>query len=75
MVSLLRTVCPTIIATSASSERSLPAEAVASMAGGPACEAPADALEAARVLAGPTGAVVVCGSLHLLHDLSREKLS
>ena len=35
MVSLLRTVCPTIIATTSSNPRSLPADAVASLAGGP----------------------------------------
>jgi dihydrofolate synthase / folylpolyglutamate synthase len=72
MVSLLRTVCPTIIATSSSNPRSLPADTVASLAGGPSCDRPKEALEAARVLAGPSGAVVVCGSLYLLHDLSGE---
>ena len=69
MVSLLRTVCPTIIATGSSNPRSLPAAAIASLAGGPMAEQPREALESARVLAGPTGAVVVCGSLYLLHDL------
>src|SRR6476646_2507133 len=72
MVSLLRTVCPTIIATTSSNPRSLPADTVASLAGGPSCERPKEALEAARVLAGPNGAVVVCGSLYLLHDLSGD---
>ncbi|MFL6049392.1 MAG: bifunctional folylpolyglutamate synthase/dihydrofolate synthase [Gaiellales bacterium] len=72
MVSLLRTVCPTIIATTSSNPRSLPADTVASLAGGPSCERPKEALEAARVLAGPSGAVVVCGSLYLLHDLSGD---
>ena len=71
MVSLLRTVCPTIIATSSSNPRSLPAAAVASLAGGPSVDDPAEALEAARVLAGGAGVVVVCGSLYLLHDLQR----
>jgi dihydrofolate synthase/folylpolyglutamate synthase len=70
MVSLLRTVCPTIVATTSSNPRALPAEAIASLAGGPAADSPHEALEAARVLAGPTGAVVVCGSLYLLHDLA-----
>jgi dihydrofolate synthase / folylpolyglutamate synthase len=73
MISLLRTVCPTIIATASSHERALSADAIASLAGGPVAEDPGEALEAARVLAGPTGAVVVCGSLYLLHDL--EELS
>ena len=72
MVSLLRTVCPTIIATSSSNPRSLPADTVASLAGGPSCDRPKEALDAARVLAGPSGAVVVCGSLYLLHDLSGD---
>ena len=72
MVSLLRTVCPTIIATTSSNPRSLPADTVASLAGGPSCQRPKEALEAARVLAGPNGAVVVCGSLYLLHDLSGD---
>jgi dihydrofolate synthase/folylpolyglutamate synthase len=70
MISLLRTVCPTIIATSSANPRALPAAVVASLAGGPAAEDPGEALEAARVLAGPAGAVVVCGSLYLLHDLA-----
>jgi dihydrofolate synthase/folylpolyglutamate synthase len=72
MVSLLRTVCPTIIATTSSNPRSLPADTVASLAGGPSCDRPKEALAAARVLAGPNGAVVVCGSLYLLHDLSGD---
>ena len=38
--------------------------------GGAATADPHEALEAARTLAGPRGAVVVCGSLYLLHDLS-----
>ncbi|HEY0388458.1 MAG TPA: cyanophycin synthetase [Gaiellales bacterium] len=70
MISLLRTVCPTIVATSSTNARALPSDAVASLAGGPAAEDPREALEAARVLAGRTGAVVVCGSLYLLHDLA-----
>ena len=72
MISLLRTVCPTIIATSSSNPRALPADTVAALAGGPSVDDPRQALEAARVLAGPTGAVVVCGSLYLLHDLTAE---
>ena len=75
MVSLLRTVAPTIIATTTSNPRALPAEAIASLTGGTATDDPAEALEAARVLAGRSGAVVVCGSLYLLHDLSRSEAS
>jgi dihydrofolate synthase / folylpolyglutamate synthase len=69
MISLLRTVCPTIIATASSHDQALSPDAVASLAGGPVAEDPHEALEAAKVLAGPTGAVVVCGSLYLLRDL------
>ena len=58
MVSLLRTVCPTIIATSSSNPRSLPADTVASLAGGPSCDRPKEALEAARVLA-PGGRLLI----------------
>lgn len=75
MVSLLRSVAPTIIATTTSNPRALPAEAIASLTGGTATDDPAQALEAARVLAGRSGAVVVCGSLYLLHDLSRSEAS
>jgi dihydrofolate synthase/folylpolyglutamate synthase len=70
MISLLRTVCPTVVGTSSSNPRSMPAETVASLAGGPAVESPHEALDAARVLAGPEGAVVVCGSLYLINDLN-----
>jgi dihydrofolate synthase/folylpolyglutamate synthase len=72
MVSLLRTVCPTIVATASSSPRSLPAKAIARLTGGAAAEDPHEAREAARVLAGRSGAVVVCGSLYLLHDLEDQ---
>jgi dihydrofolate synthase / folylpolyglutamate synthase len=70
MISLLRTVCPTIVATNSSNSRSMSADAVARLTGGASAEDPQEALEAARVLAGRGGAVVVCGSLYLLHDLS-----
>jgi dihydrofolate synthase/folylpolyglutamate synthase len=72
MVSLLRSVAPVIVATTSSNPRALPADALASLTGGTAAERPAEALDAARVLAGRTGAVVVCGSLYLLHDLIAE---
>jgi dihydrofolate synthase/folylpolyglutamate synthase len=70
MLSLLATVCPTIVATTSSNPRSLPAEDIARLTGGAAAPDPHEALEAARTLAGPRGAVVVCGSLYLLHDLA-----
>jgi dihydrofolate synthase / folylpolyglutamate synthase len=73
MISLLKAVCPTVVATSSSNPRSMPAETVASLAGGPSAESPQEALEAARALAGPEGAVVVCGSLYLINDLTGPK--
>jgi len=73
MLSLLRTVCPTIVATSSSSARALPTEAIARLTGGAAADEPQEALEAARLLAGRGGAVVVCGSLYLLHDLEEDR--
>jgi len=73
MVSLLRTVCPTIVGTSSSNPRSLPAEAIGRLTGGAVSDEPQEALEAARLLAGSGGAVVVCGSLYLLHDLEEQQ--
>ena len=70
MLSLLKAVCPTVVATRSSHPRSMPAETIASLAGGPATESPHAALEAARALAGRDGAVVVCGSLYLINDLN-----
>jgi len=70
MLLLLATVCPTIVATTSSNERSLPAEDIARLTGGASAPDPHEALEAARTLAGRGGAVVVCGSLYLLHDLA-----
>src|SRR5439155_19761063 len=58
MLSLLKAVCPTVVATRSSHPRSMPAETIASLAGGPATESPPAALEAARALAGRDGAVV-----------------
>ena len=73
MISLLKTVCPTVIATSSSNSRSMPADTVASLAGGPVAPSPQGALDAARVLAGLDGAVVVCGSLYLINDLTGDR--
>ncbi len=70
MVSLLRTVCPTIIATQTSSDRAMPVAELERITGGASTADPHEALDAARTLAGPRGAVVVCGSLYLLQDLN-----
>ncbi len=70
MVELLRRVSPTIIATQSSNPRSLRADTLAALTGGLAEPDPAVARERALALAGPSGAVVICGSLYLLHDLT-----
>jgi dihydrofolate synthase/folylpolyglutamate synthase len=70
MIALLHTVCPVVVATSSSHENSLPADEVARLTGGIAEDDPHAALRRAHELAGDEGAVVVCGSLYLLHDLS-----
>jgi dihydrofolate synthase/folylpolyglutamate synthase len=70
MVELLRNVCPTIIATQSSNPRALAADTLAALTGGSAERDPAVARERALALAGPSGAVVICGSLYLLHDLT-----
>ena len=66
---------PTLVATSSSSQRALPADELARLAHGlfQAVEIepdPAAALARARALAGPGGSVLVTGSLYLLADLA-----
>jgi dihydrofolate synthase/folylpolyglutamate synthase len=70
MVELLRTVCPAIVATQSTNSRALAADTLAELTGGPAEPDPVRARARALELAGPSGAVVVCGSLYLLHDLT-----
>ena len=70
MVELLRQVSPTIIATQSSNPRALRADTLAALTGGLAEPDPVVARERALALAGPSGAVVICGSLYLLHDLT-----
>jgi dihydrofolate synthase/folylpolyglutamate synthase len=70
MVELLRGVCPTIVATQSTNSRALRADTLAGLTGGPAEPDPVRARARALELAGPSGAVVVCGSLYLLHDLT-----
>jgi dihydrofolate synthase / folylpolyglutamate synthase len=70
MVELLRTVCPAIVATQSTNSRALAADTLAELTGGPAEPDPVQARARALELAGPSGAVVVCGSLYLLHDLT-----
>ena len=75
MLDLLAGVAPTVVATSSSSLRALPADELARHCAGrfalvEAVAAPAAALARARELAGPQGAVLVTGSLYLLADLA-----
>ena len=75
MLDLLAGVAPTVVATSSSSPRALPADELARHCAGrfplvEAVAAPAAALARARELAGPRGAVLVTGSLYLLADLA-----
>jgi dihydrofolate synthase/folylpolyglutamate synthase len=70
MVGLLRGVCPTIVATQSTNSRAMPADTLGSLIGGPAEPDPVAARERAIALAGRSGAVVICGSLYLLHDLT-----
>jgi dihydrofolate synthase / folylpolyglutamate synthase len=70
MVALLRGACPTIVATQSTNSRALAADTLSALTGGPAEPDPVAARERALGLAGPSGAVVICGSLYLLHDLT-----
>jgi dihydrofolate synthase / folylpolyglutamate synthase len=70
MIDLLRGPCPTIVATQSTNSRAMPADTLGSLAGGPAEPDPVAARERAIALAGRSGAVVICGSLYLLHDLT-----
>jgi dihydrofolate synthase / folylpolyglutamate synthase len=72
MLTALRTIADRMVATQSSNPRALAAGELAALARFPAeiVTDPADALERARKLAGPDGAVLVTGSLYLLQDLS-----
>ncbi|MFN8123967.1 MAG: Mur ligase family protein [Thermoleophilia bacterium] len=77
MMAALAPACGTVVATRSRHRRAAdPAElATAARAAGAAAEVvadPAAALDRARSLAGPEGAVLVCGSLYLLADLRPE---
>jgi dihydrofolate synthase/folylpolyglutamate synthase len=69
MANLLCGVCEVIVATQSTNPRVLPAPALAAITGGEAEPDPVAARERAVRLAGRGGAVIVCGSLYLLHDL------
>jgi dihydrofolate synthase/folylpolyglutamate synthase len=69
MVELLSGVCDVIVATQSTNPRVLPAAELAAITGGDFEPDPAAARERAIQLSGRGGAVIVCGSLYLLHDL------
>jgi dihydrofolate synthase/folylpolyglutamate synthase len=80
MLSALLPLCHAAVFTRSSNPRSLPPatlEALAGQVGGPSdveCVAdPRAALERARDLAGPEGAVIATGSIYLVADLVRER--
>ena len=79
---MLRAILPltdAAVYTRTSNPRSLPPatlEALAAQLGGPPGECvanPRAALERARALAGPDGAVITTGSIYLIADLVRER--
>jgi dihydrofolate synthase/folylpolyglutamate synthase len=77
MLTALSVVGDTLVATSSSNARAVPAERLAELARrhfatAEAVPEPAAALARARELAGPEGAVLVTGSLYLLADLSAD---
>jgi dihydrofolate synthase/folylpolyglutamate synthase len=71
MVARLRPHVRYVIATTSSNARALPAEELAGLADAEPVADPHAALDRARELAGPDGAVLVAGSLYLLADLAR----
>jgi dihydrofolate synthase/folylpolyglutamate synthase len=78
MLSAILPLADAAVFTRSSNPRSLPAatlEALAAQVGGPPSECVADpraALERARELARPGGAVIATGSIYLIADLVRE---
>ena len=72
MLGLLGTVAEQVIATESSNPRVLAATELAELTGGEAIPDPVAARAAAIEQAGPDGAVLVCGSLYVLHDLAER---
>jgi dihydrofolate synthase/folylpolyglutamate synthase len=79
MLSAILPLADAAVFTRSSNPRSLPPatlEALAGQVGGPPAECVADpraAVERARELAGPDGAVIATGSIYLIADLVRER--
>jgi dihydrofolate synthase/folylpolyglutamate synthase len=74
MVEAIRPLVEQIVATGSSNPRALPADALAELTGGPVEPDPDAARRAGIRMAGGEGAVVVCGSLYLLHDLVQPQI-
>jgi dihydrofolate synthase / folylpolyglutamate synthase len=72
MLAILGAVADSVIATESSNARVLSAAEVARLSGGRVVADPVAARAAAIIEAGPDGAVLVCGSLYLLHDLTER---
>ena len=72
MLAILGAVADSVIATESSNARVLSAAEVARLSGGRVVADPVAARAAAIIEAGPEGAVLVCGSLYLLHDLTER---
>jgi dihydrofolate synthase/folylpolyglutamate synthase len=72
MVEPLLQLADEVIATQSTNARVLSAEQLARFTGGRAIADPMEARDAALAAARPEGAVVVCGSLYLLHDLDER---
>jgi dihydrofolate synthase/folylpolyglutamate synthase len=79
MLGALLPICAAAVFTRSANPRSLPPATLAALAaqvGGPPAECVADpraAVERARELAGPDGAVIATGSIYLIADLVRER--
>jgi dihydrofolate synthase/folylpolyglutamate synthase len=79
MLSAILPLADAAVFTRTSNPRSLPAatlQALAAQVGGPPSECVADpraAVERARELAGPDGAVIATGSIYLIADLVRDQ--
>ncbi|MGN6380597.1 MAG: bifunctional folylpolyglutamate synthase/dihydrofolate synthase [Gaiellales bacterium] len=72
MLRSLGTVAQEVIATQSSNPRVLAASALAELTGGAAIPDPVEARALALEHAGPDGAVIICGSLYVLHDLAER---
>jgi dihydrofolate synthase/folylpolyglutamate synthase len=73
MVASIRPLVAEIVATGSSNPRVLPAQRLGELTGGTVEPDPHVARRAGIGLAGGEGAVLVCGSLYLLHDLNRPQ--